>query len=79
MTFYTGDAFPEWQGDLLLGGLASRYLARFTVDRRDVQEAAPLLDGRGWRIRDVLEAPDSDELFVLVDGESAPLVRLTPA
>jgi glucose/arabinose dehydrogenase len=49
------------------------------VDRRDVQEAAPLLDGRGWRIRDVLEAPDSDELFVLVDGESAPLVRLTPA
>jgi quinoprotein glucose dehydrogenase len=79
MTFYTGDAFPEWQGDLLLGGLASRYLARFTVDGRDVQAAAPLLDGRGWRIRDVLEAPGSGELFVLVDGESAPLVRLTPA
>jgi quinoprotein glucose dehydrogenase len=79
MTFYTGDAFPEWQGDLLLGGLASQYLARFTVDRRDVQEAAPLLDGRGWRIRDVLEAPDSGGLYVIVDGGDAPLVRLTPA
>jgi quinoprotein glucose dehydrogenase len=79
MTFYTGDAFPEWRGDLLLGGLASRYLARFAVDGRDVQETEPLLDGRGWRIRDVLEAPGSGELFVLVDGERAPLVRLSPA
>jgi quinoprotein glucose dehydrogenase len=79
MTFYTGDAFPEWQGDLLLGGLASRYLARFTVDGRDVQEAAPLLADRDWRIRDVLDAPGSGELFVLVDGGNAPLVRLTPA
>jgi quinoprotein glucose dehydrogenase len=79
MTFYTGDAFPEWQGDLLLGGLASRYLARFTVDGRDVQEAAPLLADRDWRIRDVLDAPGSGELFVLVGGGNAPLVRLTPA
>ena len=79
MAFYTGDTFPEWQGDLLLGGLASRSLARFTVAGRDVQMAEPLLADRDWRIRDVLEAPGSGDLFVLVDGETAPLVRLTPA
>jgi quinoprotein glucose dehydrogenase len=76
MTFYTGEAVPEWQGDLLLGGLASQYLARFIVEGRDVQEAEPLLADRGWRIRDVLEVPESGELFVLVDGGNAPLVRL---
>ena len=79
MTFYTGDAFPEWQGDFLLGGLASQYLARFTVDGRDVREVESLLSGRGWRIRDVLEAPDSGALYVIVDGGNAPLVRLSPA
>jgi quinoprotein glucose dehydrogenase len=79
MTFYTGDAFPEWQGDLFLGGLASQYLARFRVDGRDVTEADPLLADRGWRIRDVLQAPDMGDLFVIVDGGNAPLVRLTSA
>ncbi|MBX0287223.1 PQQ-dependent sugar dehydrogenase [Halomicroarcula sp. F28] len=78
-TFYTGDAFPDWQGDLFVGGLASQYLARFTVDGQAVEEAAGLLEGREWRIRDVVVEPDSGHLLVIVDSPDAPLVRLRPA
>ncbi|WP_336338335.1 PQQ-dependent sugar dehydrogenase [Haloarcula brevis] len=77
-TFYTGDAFTEWTGDLLVGGLASQYLARFTVDGRTVKEAQPLLADRGWRIRDVAVEP-SGHVLVAVDSPNAPIVRLRPA
>jgi glucose/arabinose dehydrogenase len=78
-TFYTGDAFPEWTGDLLVGGLASQYLARFTVDGRTVEEATPLLDDRGWRIRDVVVEPDTGYVLAAIDSSDAPIVRLRPA
>ncbi len=75
-TFYDGDAFPEWQGDLFVGNLAGRYLGRFAVDGRDVEEEEPLLADRGWRIRDVEVAPDTGYVYVAVDSPDAPLVRL---
>ncbi|WP_058991865.1 PQQ-dependent sugar dehydrogenase [Haloarcula sp. CBA1127] len=77
-TFYTGDAFPEWTGDLLVGGLASQYLARFTVDGRTVEEATPLLDDRGWRIRDVVVEPETGSVLAAIDSSDAPIVRLHP-
>lgn len=78
-TFYDGDAFPEWRGDLFVGTLAGQYLGRFVVDGRDVVEREPLLDDRGWGIRHVAVAPDTGYLHAVVDGEGAPLVRITPA
>jgi quinoprotein glucose dehydrogenase len=75
-TFYGGDALP-WAGDLLVGGLASQYLARLRVDGEDVVEADPLLADRGWRIRDVAVGPDGF-VYVAVDAGDAPIVRLTP-
>ena len=78
-TFYTGEAFPDWQGDLLVGGLASQYLARFTVDGRTVEEAPGLLKSREWRVRDVVVEPDSGHLLVAVDSPDAPIARLRPA
>ncbi|WP_336343361.1 PQQ-dependent sugar dehydrogenase [Halalkalicoccus ordinarius] len=78
MTFYDGEAFPDLQGDLLVGNLAEEYLGRLAVDGTDLEEVEPLLDGRGWRIREVAVAPDTGHLYVLVDAEDAPLVRLVP-
>ena len=77
MTFYTGDVFPEWRGDLFVGNLAGTYLGRLGVNGREVREKEPLLNGRGWRVRDVAEGPGG-YLYVLVDGEDAPVVRLVP-
>lgn len=79
MTFYDGDAFPDWHGDLFVGNLAGRYLARFTVDGHEAEEVASLLGDRDRRIRDVAVAPDTGHIYVAVDAGDAPLVRLVPA
>ncbi|MFC7235680.1 PQQ-dependent sugar dehydrogenase [Halosegnis marinus] len=82
MTFYDGDALSAWDGDLFVGGLASQYLARFTVEGEGqdavVTERSPLLADRGWRVRDVAVGADG-ALLAVVDAGDAPLVRLSPA
>lgn len=78
MTFYTGDAFPEWQGHLLLGNLYHEYLVLYDESDGDLTEVARLLDGQGLRIRDVAIGPDDGYIYVLADGENAPLLRITP-
>ncbi len=75
MTFYSGDVFPHWQGDLFVGGLAKRYLAHFSVENGVVSENEPLLADRGWRIRDVMQGPEG-YMYVLTDGGG--LYRLSP-
>jgi quinoprotein glucose dehydrogenase len=75
--FYEGRAFP-WTGDLLVGGLASQYLARFRVDGTDVREVDPLLVDRGWRVRDVAVGPGG-VVYAAADAGDAPVVRLAPA
>jgi glucose/arabinose dehydrogenase len=81
--FYDGEAFPDWQGDLFVGNLAGQYLGRLVVtdpgDEPVVREADPLLTDRGWRIRDVAVAPDTGHLYVAVDADGGPIVRLVPA
>lgn len=79
MTVYDGEAFPGWQGDIFVGNLAGQYLGHLEVKDREVTENEPLLDRRGWRVRDVEEAPDTGNLYLLVDSGDAPVVRLTPA
>jgi glucose/arabinose dehydrogenase len=79
MTFYDGDAFPAWQGDLFVGTLGGRHLGRFPVDGRTVEDPEALLMDRGWRIRAVEIAPDTGHLYLAVDAPNAPLVRLVPA
>ncbi len=77
-TFYSGDAFPNWQGDLFIGNLAGQYLGQFNVNGTNVEELDPHLDARGWRIRDVAEAPDTGYLYVLVDAAQTGIYRLLP-
>ncbi|MFB6126907.1 MAG: PQQ-dependent sugar dehydrogenase [Halolamina sp.] len=77
-TFYDGDAFPDWDGDLFVAGLAKRSLAHFAVDGGEVTELEPLLADRDRRIRDVTVAPASGELYVAVDADDAPIYRLAP-
>ncbi len=78
MTFYQGD-HAAWQDDLFVGNLAGEYLGRFSVEGREVEEIEPLLVDEESRIRDVVSTPDSDALFVAVDADSAPILRVEPA
>jgi aldose sugar dehydrogenase len=78
LTFYTGDAFPEWRGNAFVGALAHQQVRRLVLDGTRVVEQEVMLDGRGQRIRAIREGPDGF-LYVLVDASSAPLLRIQPA
>lgn len=74
MAFYTGDLFPQWQGNLFVGALAGKHLVRLVLDGERVVEEERLLTELDARIRDVRQGPDG-ALYVLA-GDS--LVKLTP-
>ncbi|MEJ8572148.1 PQQ-dependent sugar dehydrogenase [Microbaculum marinum] len=78
MAFYTGDAFPEWQGDVFVGALKLQYLARLDLEGEEVVGEEKLLTGLGERIRDVREGPDG-YLYVLTDADDGRILRIRPA
>ncbi len=77
MAFYTGDAFPKWRGDVLVGALAGRHLARVSFDGEMKVGQEQLLQGKA-RIRDVRVGPDG-LIYVLTDDSDGQLLRLSPA
>jgi glucose/arabinose dehydrogenase len=79
MVFYQGEAFPEWQGRLLIGNLAHQYLGLFEVAGESVSGPERLLEGQGWRIRDVAVGPADGFVYAIADGADAPLIRLAPS
>lgn len=77
---YTGDRFPEWRGDMFVGGLAGEQLARLELDGTRVVNEETLVRGLG-RIRDVRQGPDG-YIYLAIDhrgGEPTAVVRLEPA
>lgn len=78
MAFYTGDKFPEWQGDLFIGALAMTHIAHLELDGEEVVNEEQLLADRGWRIRDVRQGPDG-YLYFVTDAGNGRLARLVPA
>lgn len=76
MTFYTGDLFTDWQGDLLVGGLVARGVVRLDQDGQSATEVERV--DLGARIRDVVQGPDG-AVYVLTDQERGEILRLTPA
>ncbi len=78
MTFYTGDAFPQWRGDLFIGALKDRMLVRLELDGEEVSHEERMLEGMLGRIRDVRTGPDG-ALYLLTDHADGRLVRLAPA
>lgn len=77
MAFYRGKLFSEWQGDLLIGGLAGQALVRLTLVDGRVTGEVRYLQGQG-RIRDVDIAKDG-AIMILTDAENGALIRVTPA
>ena len=78
MTFYDGDGFIDWQGDLFIGGLASEYLAHFRVNGDEVEELEPLLKEEGWRVRDVTVGEHDGAIYAAVEGRNISIVRIKP-
>jgi glucose/arabinose dehydrogenase len=75
MAFYTGDAFPKWQGNLFVGALKFQLLARLVLDGERVVHEERLLEGLG-RIRDVRQGPDGR--LWLLDESGGRVLRIDP-
>lgn len=79
LLIYTGNLFPQWKGDALIGGLSGQNLVRVDLNGDRANKAGE------WdmqaRIRAVDQGPDG-AIYLLEDGRSpgqGRLLRLTPA
>ncbi|WP_110692429.1 PQQ-dependent sugar dehydrogenase [Salinicola halophyticus] len=76
MTFYRGERFPDWQGNLIIASLSPGGLVRLTLDGERVTGEQRLASSLG-RVRDVAESADG-ALWVLTDSRDGALIRITP-
>ena len=77
MAFYSGNRFPQWQGNLFIGSLKFGELVRLEIDASRVVHEERLLNGDFGRIRDVRLGPDG-LLYLLTDSRNGHLLRLEP-
>lgn len=75
--FYTGDAFPNWRGNLFVASLKYTMLSRLTLEGETVIDEERLLEGEIGRIRDVATGPDG-MLYLLTDDDPGGLYRISP-
>jgi aldose sugar dehydrogenase len=75
--FYTGNAFPEWKGNLFIGGMGALSLVRLTLENDRVTGEEHLLTDRRQRVRDVRQGPDG-ALYMVTDDENGQLWKVAP-
>ena len=76
LVIYSGNMFPQWKGDGLIGALSGEVLVHVRI-RGDQASKVEEWD-MGHRIRFVAEGPDG-AVYLLEDESGARLLRLTPA
>jgi glucose/arabinose dehydrogenase len=85
MTFYTGERFPNWKGNVFVGGMRYGEIAGtgrlervvFNGKMEELRRES-LLTELHQRIRDVRQGPDG-LLYVLTEEEDGALLRIEPA
>lgn len=75
MTFYSGDLFPNWKGNLFIGALGQQHLRRLVLNGEEVVHQEVLLDRDIGRIRDVRTGPDGF-IYILTDHSNGALYRI---
>lgn len=79
MMFYTGDKFPQWRGNMFVGGMNGQQLSRLTMSGQRIVNEEELVQQKG-RIRDIRQGPDGFIYLVTDDrdGKPTPVYRLEP-
>jgi glucose/arabinose dehydrogenase len=75
MAFYTGDAFPDWKGSILIGSLTPGLLVRLTLKGGAVAREERYLGDLRERIRDVQQGPDG-LIYVVTDSRDGSVLRV---
>jgi glucose/arabinose dehydrogenase len=85
MAFYTGDKFPQWNNDLIIGALSGQHVELVPIDEKgNAGRREEFLDELGLRFRDVEIGPDGYVYFSteVRYGSGRPdgtIIRLEPA
>lgn len=74
MDFVTGNKYPEWEGDLLVGSLKFNYVELIKLDGNTVTGREKIAEDIG-RVRNVKMGPDG-YIYIALEGQG--IVRLTP-
>lgn len=74
LIFYTGDMFPEWKGNVLVGGMGAKSMIRLVLNGDKVVAEERLLKDLNQRVREIEQAPDGALLILLDDGR---LIRVS--
>lgn len=78
MAFLRSDRYgTAWQGNLFVGSLKFRYLARLELQNGRVVREERLLPQLGQRVREVRQGPDG-LLYLLTDENDGQLLRVVP-
>ena len=84
INFYTGDKFPQWQGNLFVGSMVegripgTGHLERIVFNSRNEEmRRESLLTQLHQRVRDVQQGPDG-YLYLLTDEKDGALLRIEP-
>ena len=74
--FYSGQTFPEWQGDLLVCSLNGESLIRLDFEDGDIVGEEVILGGDIGRIRD-FEIDQDGDIYLITDLRKSPVWKLT--
>lgn len=75
--FYTGEAFKDWQGDLLVGSMTPGALVRLQMEGGKVVKETRYLGELKQRIRDVQQAADGS-IYLITDMPKGKILKLEP-
>jgi len=79
LAFYRGAAFPEWEGDLLVGGLIAEGVVRLRLGQDGTVVEEELMFGEmGRRIRDV-QIGDDGAVWVITEHSDGEVIRFSPS
>ncbi|MFV0406895.1 MAG: PQQ-dependent sugar dehydrogenase [Propioniciclava sp.] len=75
LLLYSGDAFPDWHADALIGALSGQALVRIdlTDDTGSIADTWPMEN----RIRVVAQDPRDGTIWLIEDGDGGRLIHLT--
>jgi len=74
--FYSGQTFPEWQGDLIVCSLNGESLIRLDFEGGDIVGEEVILSGDIGRIRD-FEIDQDGDIYIITDLRKSPVWKLT--
>jgi glucose/arabinose dehydrogenase len=77
MVIYSGDKFPGWKGQMILGALAGVGIHRVGFNERGLAGREAMLTTLRQRIRDVRQGPDGF-LYLVVDANPGGILKVEP-